>query len=100
MSKNIVLKPEELRQLARIAKLTLTPEEKEKISAQVSEAIEAVEVLSELDGQSIQPLEQPTNLRNITREDKVEPSLSQKEALSNAKRTYQGYFVTDAILDK
>jgi len=84
--------------LIQLAKLQLSPEEKEIIAKQLDEAWEAVKVLEQVDLDNIPPLTHPTGLRNLTRPDKVEPSLTQAEALSNAKRTHQGYFVVDRIL--
>lgn len=91
---------EEFDNLIRLANLHLTDDEKTMIRNQLSETLDAVEVLNELDTEGVEPLTHPTNLSNITREDKVENSFTQEEALSNAKRTHKGYFVTDAILEK
>jgi len=85
--------------IADLARLSLKAREVEKLAAQLSETLDYVEVLKELD-QEIKDLPsttQVTNLQNVFREDRVRPSLSQKEALSNAKKTYKGYFVTKAI---
>ena len=38
------------------------------------------------------------SLKDIWREDVVKPSLSQEEALMNAKNTYNGFFVVPVIL--
>ena len=84
--------------LIQLTKLHLSPEEKEIISPQLDEAWEAVKELEKVGLQGVAKLTHPTGLRNVTRPDKVTPSLSQAEALSNAKRTYQGYFVVDRIL--
>ena len=84
--------------LIKLTKLSLTPEEKVKIEHQLEEAWTAVEELEQVDLQGVDKLTHPTGLRNVTRPDKVEPSLSQAEALSQAKRTCQGYFVVDRIL--
>jgi len=45
---------------------------------------------------------QVTGLENATREDEVqeERMFTQEEALRNAPRTHNGYFVVDQILDK
>lgn len=91
---------EDFENLISIAKLSLSENEKKQIQAQLSEALSAVEILNKLDTSKTEPLSHPTNLVNITRNDIVEKSLTQKEALSQSKRTHKGYFVTDRILDK
>jgi len=41
-------------------------------------------------------------LKNVTREDKIDETrmLSQKEALSQAKKTHKGFFVVPAVIHK
>jgi Asp-tRNA(Asn)/Glu-tRNA(Gln) amidotransferase C subunit len=50
--------------------------------------------------ESISETSQMTGLENVFREDVVEEErmFSQKEALSNAKRTYKGFFVINTFL--
>lgn len=98
MSKTQKISPEEFNQIISLAGLSLSKEEKQKIRSQLTEALDAVKVLSELDTKDLKPLSHPTNLQNITRKDKVTPSLTQEEALSQAKKTHNGYFVTKPIL--
>lgn len=90
----------QLKQTTALAHLKLTSDEESKILAQLTEALDAVKVLKELDTSKTKPLSHPTNLSNVTREDKVMPSLSQEDALSQAKRTYKGYFLTEAVIEK
>ena len=40
----------------------------------------------------VEPSFQPVELKNMTREDKVEDSLKQEEALANTKNKKDGYF--------
>lgn len=43
---------------------------------------------------SVKPSFQPIEMKNVTREDKVEKSLGQREALSNVKKNKErGYFI-------
>jgi len=84
--------------LIQLTKLNLSPEEKATISRQLDEAWEAVKELEQVNLNHVSKLTHPTGLRNVTRPDKVTSSLSQEEALANAKRTHKGYFVVDRIL--
>ena len=87
--------------IAKLAQLKLKPFEVEKLADQLSETLDYVEVLKELDQKikDLSPTAQVTNLQNVFREDEVGPSLTQEEALSNAKKTHKGYFVTKAIFE-
>lgn len=86
--------------IASLASLTLSEEEKRTFTGQLEETIEYVKRLEELNTQGIQPTSQVTNLENITRDDIASPSLSQDEALKNAKSTHNGFIMTKAILEE
>lgn len=84
--------------VAKLANLPLTSEEKKKFETQLEETIKYVENLNEVDTKGIEPTSQVTGLENVTREDVVAPSLTQEEALSNAKSTHNGFFKVKGIL--
>lgn len=90
----------DVRKVAKLANLPLTDEEEEKYSKQLSETLDYVKKLGEIDTKNVEPTSQVTGLENVTRDDQVLPSLSQEEALQNAKSTQQGYFKVKAILDQ
>lgn len=85
--------------VANLAGLTLSPEEKGTFAKQLGDTIDYVRKLEELDTQGIQPTSQVTNLENVLRGDVASPSLSQDEALKNAKSTHNGFIMTKAILE-
>lgn len=85
--------------VAKLANLPLTNEEKKKFEPQLEETIEYIENLNEVNTLGVEPTSQVTGLENITREDEVRPSLSQEEALSNAKQTHNGFFKVKGILN-
>ncbi len=91
------LTKKEVQHIAKLANLTLSEEEVAVFSQQLSETLDYIEKLKELTTDGILPTFQTTGLKNITREDVVGPSLTQEEALKNAKATYNGYFKTKAI---
>lgn len=88
----------QIEHLAKLANLNLSEDEKIKYAVQLGETVEYVKKLSELSVNGVPPTSQTTGLKNIFRDDRKRPSLSQKDALSNAKRKVRGYFVTDNIL--
>ena len=94
-----MLSLEEVKKIAKLANLTLTEEELLKYRQQLSETLDYIKVLDELDTTKIAPTFQVTGLVNSLREDVVKDSLSQAKALSNAKETERGYFVTDRVLN-
>ncbi len=89
---------EEVKKIAKLADLKLTENEVEKFQKQLSEVLDYVAVLDELDTFKVKPTSQVTGLKNITRDDETEPSLSQKESLSNTKNKHNGYFKIPAVI--
>ena len=88
-----------IKHIAKLANLPINPKEEEKMEAQLIETLNYVEMLTEIDTKNIEPTAHVTGLENVTREDKAAPSLTQKQALSNTTKTYNGFFVVNAILD-
>jgi aspartyl-tRNA(Asn)/glutamyl-tRNA(Gln) amidotransferase subunit C len=88
----------EVEHIAKLANLKLSSSEVAKFRTQLSQVLSYIDKLQEVDTKGVRATSQVTGLKNIFREDKVEKSLTQKEALSNAKKTYKGYFVTARII--
>ncbi len=86
--------------VAILANIPISESEKKTFEGQLEETIKYIEKLQEIDTKNVKPTSQVTNLENITREDIAAPSFSQEEALQNAKSTYNGFVVTEAILEE
>ena len=84
--------------VAKLANLPLSDEEKKKFEKQLDETIQYIQNLNEVNTAGIEPTSQVTGLENVTREDEVKPSLSQEDALSNAKSVHNGLFKVKGIL--
>jgi len=98
----ILMKPQSLskkqvQHIGKLANLHLSKKEIKKFQKQLSETLDYIKILDELDTSKVEPTSQVTGKFNQFREDKVEKSFTQKQALSNAKRTYRGYFVVDYV---
>jgi aspartyl-tRNA(Asn)/glutamyl-tRNA(Gln) amidotransferase subunit C len=85
--------------IAKLANLPLSDEEITKFDKQLEETLAYVENLKEINTDKVIATSQVTGLENVTREDIAHPSLTQKQALSNAKKVHNGSFIVDAILD-
>ncbi|NOR84503.1 Asp-tRNA(Asn)/Glu-tRNA(Gln) amidotransferase subunit GatC [archaeon] len=86
MEKNIVDK------IAKIAKIDLTTNEKKKFEKDITNILDSFSKLDEIDVKNIEPTFNPLKSKNLPREDKIEPCLTQKEALANTKLQQKGYF--------
>ena len=85
--------------VAKLARLKLTKEEKEKYARQLSDILNYINKLNELDTSNIEPTSHVVSLSNVFRQDKVTPSLSSKEILSNAPKKEKGFFKVKKIIE-
>ena len=60
---------QEVEHIAELAKIGLTKEEKERFSGELSDILEYIEQLKEIDTKDIEPVSQVTGLINVIRED-------------------------------
>jgi aspartyl-tRNA(Asn)/glutamyl-tRNA(Gln) amidotransferase subunit C len=96
---NKKLSKKEVLHIADLANLELTEKEVELFRKQLSDVLQYIEVLNELDTEEVEPTSQVTGLENVTREDISKKDLTQEEALSQAKSKLNGYFKVKAIFE-
>ncbi len=89
----------DIKKIAKLANLIISKEEENKFSIQFSQILTYFEKLRALNVKEVEPTNQVTGLKNVTRTDNTTPSLTQEEVLSNAKTTYNGLFAVKAIFD-
>ena len=88
-----------IKYVAHLARIALTPEEEKKLSAQLSSILGYIEKLGELDVSNVEPTAHAIPLINVTRMDETGPSLSQEEALRNAPAKANGLFLVPKIVE-
>lgn len=86
--------------VSKLVKLTLSDEEIEKFEITIPQTLDTIDILKELDTGKVTPTSSVTGLHNVFRIDAVKTTLSQDLALSNAKETSKGLFVTKAVFDR
>jgi len=87
-----------LQHVAVVARLRLTEKEIDEFIPELKEIIEAFSKLDEVDTKNTNPSFQPVELKNVTREDITQQSLTQEQALSNSQNTKGGYFKGPKVL--
>ncbi len=70
--------------IAKLARLTLTPEEVDKMTKELSSILNYIEILNEVDTTSVEPTAQVTGITNALREDAVKPSEAKPDDLLGA----------------
>ena len=91
---------DEVEHVAKLAKLSLTPQEVKKFQSQLSEVLDYIDVLKKIDTKGVEPTSQVTGLENVFRSDEPGPSLQTEEVLKNAKEKNDNLFMIKAILKK
>jgi aspartyl-tRNA(Asn)/glutamyl-tRNA(Gln) amidotransferase subunit C len=89
----------DVKYVAHLARLSLTPEEEEKLGAQLSSILAYVEKLKEVDVSGVEPTAHAFPLVNVTRPDEVRPSMDPEQALQNAPAQANGLFMVPKIVE-
>jgi len=92
-----------VKHIAKLGNIDLSEVEIKLYGKQIQRILKYIETLNQVDTANIKPTYQTLDsTTNVWREDKLQPErgLTQKQALSQAKKTYQGYFVADHVFSK
>lgn len=84
--------------VARLARLQLTEEEVQTFTQQLGQILDYVHKLEVIDTGQVQPTAHALPLRNVFREDRVEPSLDRETVLQGAPEREGVFFTTPKIL--
>jgi aspartyl-tRNA(Asn)/glutamyl-tRNA(Gln) amidotransferase subunit C len=99
MSEKEDFSEETLEHISKLALLDLSEEEKNKLAKQLGDIINYFKKLNDLDTTDVKPMIHPIEgLKNVFREDVPWKSLSNEEALRNAKHTKDGYFKASKVI--
>ncbi|HEV8462169.1 MAG TPA: Asp-tRNA(Asn)/Glu-tRNA(Gln) amidotransferase subunit GatC [Gaiellaceae bacterium] len=83
---------DEVLHVARLARLELTDDEVAKFQEQLSDIIEAVSKVSELDLSDVPPTAHPLEIQNAWDEDVPRPCLPLEDVFANAPDRDEDYF--------
>ena len=89
---------EEVAHVARLARLSLTEEELERFTGQLGAVLEHARDVEALDTAGVAPTAHPLPVRNVFREDELEPPLDREEVLSQAPAVEDHKFKVPRIL--
>ena len=92
--------PELVRHLAGLSRIDLDDAEVARFTEQLGVIVDSVAKISQAIDGNTPATSHPIPMANVYREDVVEPSLSQAEALSAAPDSADGRFRVHAILDE
>jgi aspartyl-tRNA(Asn)/glutamyl-tRNA(Gln) amidotransferase subunit C len=79
-----VISREDVEHVARLARLSLSDAERERMREQLSGILAYIDTLRELDTDGVEPTSHAVPLVNVMRDDEVRPGLPREEMLANA----------------
>lgn len=78
------ISPEDVRHVARLARLALSDDELVRMRAEMSAILDYMDKLRSLDTAGVEPTSHAVPLRNVMREDEPVPSQPREDMLANA----------------
>ena len=90
---------EQVRHIAKLARLQLSAEEEQKSLGQLQQILDAIATLEQLDTAGVEPTYQVNFESGFTRPDRVEPPLGVERALANAPQRVGSHFAVPKILE-
>jgi aspartyl-tRNA(Asn)/glutamyl-tRNA(Gln) amidotransferase subunit C len=90
---------EQVRKVAKLARLDLTEAEIEEFTGQLGAILEYVEKMNELDTAAVEPLAHCLPIHNVFRADEVRESLGTEQTLASAPQRDGPFFKVPKILE-
>jgi aspartyl-tRNA(Asn)/glutamyl-tRNA(Gln) amidotransferase subunit C len=96
----MALSTKEVAHVAQLARLHLSDAELELMRSQLSNILDYIAMLQEVDVEGVEPTAQVTGLTTVMRPDVVTGALSREEVLANAPDQAAGMFRVRAVFDE
>jgi aspartyl-tRNA(Asn)/glutamyl-tRNA(Gln) amidotransferase subunit C len=98
----ISVTPADVAHIAKLAQIPVSKDETERFAKAFVETLGVVDQLRQLDVSNTPTTHQVIGLENVWREDAVDQQkmFTQKQALANAAKTHNGYFIVSRILEE
>ncbi len=90
---------EEVKQVATLARLELSPQEEDLLTNQLDKILQYMDKLGQLDTTTVEPLTQVGEITNAFREDRVVNRPATDSLLSNAPAREQNYIKVPKIIE-
>lgn len=90
---------EQVRKVALLARLELTPEQEEQFTTQLGSILGYIEQLSELDVSNVPPTARAIDVSNVTRDDELQPYSDREAILDSAPEQEREFFKVPKILN-
>ena len=85
--------------IARLARLSISDEERELFGSQLSDILTHIKKLEQLDTSGVEPTSHALSLENVDRPDEVRESLAVEDVLANAPDRHEGFYRVPKIIE-
>ena len=85
--------------VAALARIHLQQDEASRLTRELEQILEYINKLNTLDVSNVEPTSHVLALKNVHREDKVRPSLTQQEALKISVQQQDGFFKVPKVIE-
>jgi len=89
---------EQVRGVAKLARLSIPPERLPKLAGQLESILEYIAKIQSVDVSGVEPMAHALPIKNVFREDIVEPSLTIEQVLSNAPDAEPPFFKVPKVI--
>lgn len=96
---NLSITMQDVEHVAKLARLELTADEKERFTGQLNAILKYAEKLNELNTDHVEPTSHVLKIANVMRSDEIRPSWPIGEVMKNAPEEEDGQFRVPAVLD-
>lgn len=90
----------DINHVARLARLSLTAEERRRFSRQFGKILEEIAKLAEVDSEDVEPVGHISGLANVARDDQPEECLPREKVLALAPKKHDCLFEVPSPLAK
>ncbi len=88
----------EVEKVSRLARLRLSPDEVVRLTAEMGQILQYMELLAEVDTDQVHPMAHPVDVTDVFREDRAQASLPREQALANAPNRDDECYRVPAVL--
>ncbi len=92
------LSREQVEKVSLLARLRLSDAELERLTAQLSQIVDYMELLGELDTEEVEPMAHAVEISNVFRNDELRPSFDRAEMLARAPHADGEFYLVPAVL--
>ncbi len=89
----------EVEHVARLARLSIKPDDKPRFAEQLSRILDYIEKLNQLDTEAIPPTAHILALGNVFRQDQTQGSLPEGKSLANAPEKEGRFFKVPRVIE-